>query len=130
MRCGICLHPLQEQWDDVKRQVQELAASSQYSNQPAIYGMVAGAEAARLRGEVPGEGEWLTGRVCRLGLIHVWSLELCKGYCIQPVHMLVAGAEPRYVTCVTAVLSCYCKKLVGPQELAAAVIDVHLGSLQ
>lgn len=50
------VHP-QEQWDDVKRQVQELSASSQYSNQPAIYGMVAGAEAARLRGEVPGDGE-------------------------------------------------------------------------
>lgn len=43
-----------DQWDTVKRQVQELTASSQYSNQPAIYGMVAGAEAARLRGEVPG----------------------------------------------------------------------------
>jgi hypothetical protein len=48
----------QDQWDTVKRQVQELTASSQCSNQPAIYGMVAGAEAARLRGEVPTtEGE-------------------------------------------------------------------------
>jgi hypothetical protein len=43
----------QDKWDDVRRQVQELAASSQYSNQPAIYGMVAGAEAARLRGDLP-----------------------------------------------------------------------------
>jgi hypothetical protein len=55
----MCMHNplcllLQDQWDTVKRQVQELTASSQYSNQPAIYGMVAGAEAARLRGEVPG----------------------------------------------------------------------------
>lgn len=48
-----------DQWETVKRQVQELTASSQYSNQPAIYGMVAGAEAARLRGEVPG-GEGIT----------------------------------------------------------------------
>lgn len=61
MHCTqICISPIsaQDQWDNVKRQVQELTASSQYSNQPAIYGMVAGAEAARLRGEVPGgEGE-------------------------------------------------------------------------
>jgi hypothetical protein len=55
----------QDQWDTVKRQVQELTASSQYSNQPAIYGMVAGAEAARLRGEVPTtEGEWAVCAVC------------------------------------------------------------------
>lgn len=58
-----CMCGVQDQWDTVKRQVQELTASSQYSNQPAIYGMVAGAEAARLRGEVPGgEGGCCTWR--------------------------------------------------------------------
>jgi hypothetical protein len=42
----------------VKRQVQELTVSSQYSNQPAIYGMVAGAEAVRLRDKASSaEGE-------------------------------------------------------------------------
>lgn len=61
----------QDQWDVVKRQVQELTASSQYSNQPAIYGMVAGAEAARLRGEVPGEGE------CCLFKCHMVMMAAC-----------------------------------------------------
>jgi len=107
----------------VKRQVQELAASSQYSNQPAIYGMVAGAEAARLRGEVPGDGEWLTGRTCHLGhhICVVFSV-LCKGSCIHPA--LVAGAEPHCVTCVTAVLSVLVEERnTSAVKTAAAVMD-------
>ena len=99
MECGMVVHPCntptvcalwplaapQDQWDTVKRQVQELTASSQYSNQPAIYGMVAGAEAARLRGEVPtAEGEHCCCCCCCWRALRSWhTADLFGGVEVQ-----------------------------------------------
>lgn len=43
--------PPQDKWASVRDVVQQVAASSNVSTQPAIYGMVAAAEVQRLRGD-------------------------------------------------------------------------------
>lgn len=49
-RLALCL---QDKWEGLRDLVQNMAASSKVSNQPAIYGQLAAADVLRIKGEAP-----------------------------------------------------------------------------